>query len=81
MAQVNVTISDAQYTQLLTALQAWKSRLETLREPLRRLLGNETYRERVIQFAQSDAGRLLKLTHQTHRWLDEFMADIGWRED
>ena len=81
MAQIDVTITDPQYDQLVTVLQAWQNRMETLRESLRRLLGNETYREQVIQFAKSDAGRLLKLTHQTHRWLDQFMEDIGWRED
>lgn len=81
MAQIDVTISDPQYTQLVTVLQAWQDRLETLRGPLRKLFGNDTYREQVIQFAKSDAGRLVNLTHETHRWLDEFMADIGWRED
>jgi len=81
MAQIDVTISDAQHAQLSATLQALKDRLEMLRKPLRRLLGNEDQRAKMVQFAKSDAGRLLKLTHSTHRWLDEFMQDIGWRED
>ena len=81
MATIDVTISDAQYTQLATVLQAWQARMETLREPLRRMSASEPQRAKVVAFAKSDAGRLLKLTHQTHRWLDEFMEDIGWRED
>lgn len=76
---IDITISDAAYEQLCTVLDAWRAQLEPLRGPLHKVL-NSPQRQMAIDFAKSDAGRLLRKTHQFKRWLDAFFEDIGWME-
>ena len=81
MANVDITISQAEYGQLMTVLTAWKNKLEPLRVPLAKVLRNPAQRQKLINFAKTDNGRLLKQTYLTWQWLNQFFEDINWRED
>lgn len=80
MANINITIGSGAYSQLLANIDGWKAKLEPLRVPLGKILRNPAQRQKAIDFAKTDDGRLLKQTHLFKKWLDQWYEDIGWEE-
>ena len=75
MATIDITISQAQYDQMILVFAALRAKLPPLREPLRRAI--ESNPAAVKAFVKSDDGRLIKQTYLFWRDLSAFFDTIG----
>lgn len=80
MAQVDITITDQQYTTLVNTFNALKAKLNTLRAPLAALLSQDGGKAKVKAFVANHPtqARLLVITNQIANYLDQFRDDIHW---
>lgn len=79
MAQIDFTITDAEYNQMMVVLDAMRTKLAGLKAPLKRVVASQP--AKVKAFATTDEGRFLREVHRVWRDLDTFFDDIRWGED
>ena len=75
MATIDVTISQAQYDQMMTVLDAMRAKLAPLKAPLALALQAEP--EKVKAFVQTENGRFLREVRRIWLDLNAFMAAVG----
>jgi hypothetical protein len=79
MAQVDCTITDAEYNQMMTVLNAMRTKLAGLKVPLTRMLSSsENGKAKVKAFAQTDDGRFLREVSRVRNDLNDYFDTIGW---
>ncbi len=76
MAQHNLTITDAQYNQMMVALDAMRARIAPLRGPLAKMMASQPGKVRA--FISTDNGRLLREVFRLYIDLREFARDVGY---
>lgn len=83
MADIDLTITDAQYTQFSNLISGLQVKLDPLRVPLARILSQENGRDKIVQWVKNhpNQARLLVLTNQLANYLEQWHIDIGWRDD
>lgn len=78
-ADVDISITDTQYDRLVTDLQGLKAKLDPLRGPLAKLMSRPAGEAKIRTWIENhpDEARLLVLTKNLHKYLNEWFADIG----
>ena len=79
MATIDVTISDAEYNQMMAVLNAMRAKLAPLKAPLALALSAEP--AKVKAFIQTENGRFLREVHRVWNDLSAFMEAIGLERD
>ena len=79
MATIDVTISQAQYDQMMAVLDAMRAKLAPLQAPL--ALAMQAEPEKVKAFIQTENGRFLREVRQVWLALNSFMDAIGMGAD
>ena len=79
MAQHDLTITDAQYAQMMAVLDAMRARIAPLRMPLAKMMASQPGKVRA--FIQTEDGRLLREVFRLYRDLHEFARDVGYEVD
>ena len=82
MADIDLTISDGQYTQLQSLITGLQAKLDPLVSPLAKVMRHENGRQKIKNFVQNNPteARLLVLTNQLANYLDQFREDIQWSD-
>ena len=78
MAQYDLTISNAEYNQMMAVLDGIRARIAPLREPLAKMLASQP--EKVRAFIQTENGRLLREVFRAYQDLKSFAEAIGYEE-
>ena len=79
MARHDLTITNAQYNQMMVVLDAMRARIAPLRMPLAKMMASQPGKVRA--FIQSDNGRLLREVFRLYRDLHEFARAVGQEVD
>lgn len=80
MAQVDITITDQQYTTLVNTFNALKAKLDALRAPLAALMSQGAGKDKLKTFVANHPtqARLLVIANKMANYLDQFREDIHW---
>lgn len=74
MAQHDLTISNAEYNQMMAVLDGIRTRLGPLREPLAKMIVSQPAKVRA--FIQTEDGRLLREVWKFYRDVNTFMDHV-----
>ena len=80
MAQIDFTLTDTQYNQLVSTTDALLTKLASIKPALTSLLSQETGKEKLKTFLQNNPtdGRLIIKTIELYTNLRNFKDEIGW---
>jgi hypothetical protein len=81
MAQLDWTITDAEYDQMVVVLDGIRSRLGLMKSPLTEMFQQETGRQKIKAFATTDAGRFLREVNKIRNDINKYFDDIGWKDN
>lgn len=81
MAQHDFTISDAEYNQMMAVLNAMRTRLALLKQPLRTMCRQEAGKAKVKAFAATEAGRFLREVYRIKKDVKVYFDDLLWEDD
>jgi hypothetical protein len=78
MAQIDFTITDAEYNKMMSVLNAMRTKLVGLKAPLTKMLASQTGKDVVKLVAATDRGRFLREVYTIHQQLNKYFDDIRW---
>ena len=78
MAQVDFTVTTAQYDAMMVVLDGIRAKLAANKAILSRILSQADGQAKVKAFAQTADGRWLREVKAARDDLNTFLADVGW---
>ncbi len=82
MANIDITLTDTQYNQLVTVTDGLKAKLGAITPLLAQVMQQENGRGKVKAFVKNNPtdARLLVLTNQLANYLDDFREAVRWAD-
>lgn len=77
---VDISITDAQYNQLVSVANALMTKLDAIKPVLKAAMQQDAGKAKIKRFVQNNPtqARLLIKTNQLANFLDDFRQEVGW---
>jgi len=81
MAQVDFTVTPAQYTTMMTVFDGVRTKLGNNRDVLNRVCSQEDGKSKIKAFAATEDGKWLREIARIRNELNTFFESVGWGDD